>query len=321
MSISRALAAAVMFSALSISNAIAQESQIAGIDAKQIRVVLLGTAGGPPVRVDQAGISTLVEAGGERFLFDAGRGLMQRLAQARVPMDGVTKLFLTHLHSDHIIDVPDLYLTPWSAPSERKVALEVWGPDGTREMMQNLEKAFAFDIHVRRDLDEKISPDGIKFKATDVQEGTVYEQHGVKITAFLVDHGPVKPSFGYRLDYGGRSVVLSGDTRPSENLIKFSKGVDLLIHEAIDADALRRLAPSEQLFKAIVEHHTTPEQAAEVFNRTKPRLAVFSHSPGTQSILEKARAGYAGRVEMGEDLMSIDIGDDIRITRLPRTNR
>lgn len=321
MSISRALAAAVMFSALSISNAIAQESQIAGIDAKQIRVVLLGTAGGPPVRVDQAGISTLVEAGGERFLFDAGRGLMQRLAQARVPMDGVTKLFLTHLHSDHIIDVPDLYLTPWSAPSERKVALEVWGPDGTREMMQNLEKAFAFDIHVRRDLDEKISPDGIKFKATDVQEGTVYQQHGVKITAFLVDHGPVKPSFGYRLDYGGRSVVLSGDTRPSENLIRFSKGVDLLIHEAIDADALRRLAPSEQLFKAIVEHHTTPEQAAEVFNRTKPRLAVFSHSPGTQSILEKARAGYAGRVEMGEDLMSIDIGDDIRITRLPRTNR
>jgi ribonuclease Z len=321
MSISRALAAAVICSALIISNAVGQESPIAGTAAKQIRVVLLGTAGGPPVRVDKAGISTLVEAGGERFLFDAGRGVMQRLAQAGVPMDGVTKLFLTHLHSDHIVDVPDLYLTPWSAPSERKVPLEVWGPDGTREMMQNLEKAFVFDIHVRRDLDEKISPEGIKSKTTEVREGTVYEQHGVKITAFLVDHGPVKPSFGYRLDCGGRSIVLSGDTRPSENLIKFSKGVDLLIHEAIDTDALRRLAPSEQLFKTIVEHHTTPEQAAEVFSRTKPRLAVFSHSPGTQSILDKARAGYSGRVEMGEDLMSIDIGDDIRITRLPRTNR
>ena len=321
MSLSRKLSAALVCSALLISTALGQELRTGRTDAKQIRVVLLGTAGGPPVRVDRAGISTLVEAGGERFLFDAGRGFMQRLAQAGVPMDGVTKLFITHLHSDHIVDVPDLYLTPWSAPSERKVPLEVWGPDGTREMMRNLEKAFAFDIHVRRDLDEKVSPEGIKFKATDVREGTVYEQNGVKITAFLVDHGPVKPSFGYRLDYGGRSVVLSGDTRPSENLIKFSQRVDLLIHEAIDADALRRLTPSERLFNAIVEHHTTAPQAAEVFNRTKPRLAVFSHSPGTQSILEKTRAAYSGRVEMGEDLMAIEIGDDIRITRLTKTNR
>lgn len=187
-------------------------------------------------------------------------------------------------------------------------------------MMHNLEKAFAFDIHVRRDLDEKVSPEGIKFKATDVQEGTVYEQDGVKITAFLVDHGPVKPALGYRFDYAGRSVVLSGDTRPTENLIKFSKGVDLLIHEAIDEDAIRRLKPSEQLFNAIVAHHTTPEQAAEVFNRTKPRLAVFSHTPGTQNILEKTRAAYSGRVEMGEDLMAIEIGDDIAVTRLAKTN-
>jgi ribonuclease Z len=236
-------------------------------------------------------------------------------------MDGVTKLFITHLHSDHIVDVPDLYLTPWAAPSERKVPLQVWGPDGTREMMRNLEKAFAFDIHVRRDVDEKVSPEGIKFTATDVREGTVYERNGVKITAFLVDHGPVKPAFGYRLDYGGRSVVLSGDTRPSENLIKFSNGVDLLIHEAIDPDVIRRQNPSERLFKAIVEHHTTAQQAAEVFNRTKPRLAVFSHTAGAQTILDKARAAYAGRMEMGEDLMSIEIGDDIRVTRFATTNR
>src|ERR1051325_6416248 len=188
-------------------------------------------------------------------------------------------------------------------------------------MMRNLEKAFAFDIHVRRDLDEKFSPEGIKFKATDVREGTVYEQNGVKITAFLVDHGPVKPSFGYRLDYGGRSVVLSGDTRPSENFIKFSQGVDLLIHEAIDEDAIRRLKPSEQLFNAIVAHHTTATQAAEVFNKAKPRLAVFSHTSGTKNILEKTRAAYSGRVEMGEDLMAIEIGDDIRITRLTKTDR
>jgi ribonuclease Z len=95
-----------------------------------------------------------VEAGGERLLFDAGRGSMQRMVQAGFPMNAVTKLFLTHLHSDHIIGVPDLMLSPWAAAPERKVPLEVWGPDGTREMMRHLEAAFAFDIHMRRDVDE-----------------------------------------------------------------------------------------------------------------------------------------------------------------------
>ena len=107
----------------------------------QIRVTLLGTASGPRAFVDKAGISTLVEAGNERLLFDAGRGFMQRLVQAGLPMNAVTKLFLTHLHSDHIIGVPDLMLTPWSAAPERKVPLDVWGPDGTGDMMCHLEAA------------------------------------------------------------------------------------------------------------------------------------------------------------------------------------
>jgi ribonuclease Z len=124
------------------------------VSTKDIRVTLLGTASGPRAFVDKAGISTLVEAGGERLLFDAGRGSMQRMVQAGFPMNAVTKLFLTHLHSDHIIGVPDLMLSPWAAAPERKVPLEVWGPDGTREMMRHLEAAFAFDIHMRRDVDE-----------------------------------------------------------------------------------------------------------------------------------------------------------------------
>ena len=139
------------------------------VSTKDIRVTLLGTASGPRAFVDKAGISTLVEAGGERLLFDAGRGFMQRLVQAGFPMNAVTKLFLTHLHSDHIIGVPDLMLTPWSAAPERKVPLEVWGPDGTRDMMRHLERAFAFDIHMRRDVDESFSPDGIKMVAHDIR--------------------------------------------------------------------------------------------------------------------------------------------------------
>ena len=223
--------------------AVAQTSEQVngGVPPKEIRVTLLGTASGPRVHPGLAGISTLVEAGGERFLFDAGRGLMLRLVQAGFAMSAVTKLFLTHLHSDHIVDVPDLMLTPWPAAPERKVPLEVWGPDGTRDMMRHLEEAFAFDIHMRRDVDESFSPDGIRVVAHDIREGKVYERNGVTVTAFLVTHGLVKPSYGYRVDYAGRSVALSGDTSPSDNLVAFCKGVDVLIHEAIDLDVLRQV--------------------------------------------------------------------------------
>jgi ribonuclease Z len=286
-----------------------------GVRQPAIKVTLLGTASGPPVRVGQAGISTLIEANGERFLFDAGYGCLERLVEAGFPMDAVAKLFLTHLHSDHLADLPALMLLPWSAPSERDVPLEVWGPAGTEDMLRHLEQAFAFDIHVRRDLDERASATGIEVIGHDSQEGTVYEHSGVKITAFLVDHGPVKPAFGYRLDYAGRSVAISGDTRPSDNLVSFSKGVDLLIHEAVDDVSLRKLAPSERLFQSIVAHHTTPEQAADIFRRVGPRLAVFSHAQGGTAVVDRTRRSYTGRVEMGEDLMVIEIGDEVVVRR------
>lgn len=286
-----------------------------GVPPKEIRVTLLGTMSGPRAHPTLAGITTLVEAGGERFLFDAGRGLMQRLVQAGFPMNAVTKLFLTHLHSDHVVGIPDLLLTPWSAAPERKVPLEVWGPDGTRDMMRHLEQAFAFDIHMRRDVDESFSADGIKVVSHEIREGKVYERNGVTVTAFLVTHGLVKPSYGYRVDYGGRSVALSGDTSPNDNLVAFCKGVDVLIHEAIDPMVLRQLVPDPQRMAAIVARHTTPDQAAAIFSRVWPQLAVFSHSPGTAAIVEQTRRSYAGPVEMGEDLMVIDIGSEVRVKR------
>ncbi len=297
------------------ATAVAQTSEQVngGVPLKQIRVTLLGTASGPRVHVGRAGISTLVEAGGERFLFDAGRGFMQRLVQAGFPMNAVTKLFLTHLHSDHIVDVPDLMLTPWSAAPERRVPLEVWGPRGTRDMMRHLEKAFAFDIHMRRDVDESFSPDGIRVVAHDIREGKVYQRNGVTVAAFLVAHGLVKPSYGYRVDYAGRSVALSGDTSPNDNLVAVCKGVDVLIQEAIDLNVLRTLVANPQRMEAIVARHTTPEQAAGIFSRVSPRLAVFSHSPGTAAIVSQTKRSYLGRVEMGDDLMVIDIGDEVRV--------
>lgn len=295
-----------------VSNA---EQVNGGVPSGEIRVTLLGTASGPRVHPGKAGISTLVEAGGERFLFDAGRGLMPHLVRAGYPMSAVTKLFLTHLHSDHVVDIPDLLLTPWAAQPERKVPLEVWGPAGTRDMMQHLQQAFAFDIHVRRDVDEHFTPEGIRVIAHDIRDGKVYEKNGVTITAFLVPHGQVTPSYGYRVDYAGRSIAISGDTSPSDELVAACKGVDVLIHEAIDPDLLRTLVTSPPVLEAIVARHTTPEQAAVIFNRVSPRLAVFSHSPGTPGIVERTRRSYAGRVEMGEDLMVIDIGAEVRVKR------
>ena len=304
----------VLFLSLSGTTVTLSFAQVnSSVTPNEIRVTLLGTGSGPRAFVDKAGISTLVEAGGERLLFDAGRGSMQRLAQAGFPMNAVTKLFLTHLHSDHVIGVPDLMLSPWAAAPERKVPLEVWGPDGTRDMMRHLEEAFAFDIHMRRDVDESFSPDGIRIVAHDIQAGKVYEKNGVTVTAFLVSHGLVKPSYGYRVDYAGRSVALSGDTSPNDNLVAVCKGVDVLIHEAIDPDVLRRLIPDKSRMDAIVARHTTPEQAASIFSKVSPRLAVFSHSPGTTAIVEQTRRSYAGRVEMGDDLMVIDIGPEVRV--------
>jgi ribonuclease Z len=180
-------------------------------------------------------------------------------------------------------------------------------------MMRHLEDAFAFDIHMRRDVDESFSPDGIRIVSQDIQAGKVYEKNGVTVTAFLVSHGLVKPSYGYRVDYAGRSVAISGDTSPSDNLVAACKGVDVLIHEAIDVDVLRRLVPDKSRMDAIVARHTTPEQAASIFSKVSPRLAVFSHSPGTTAIVEQTRRSYAGRVEMGEDLMVIDIGAEVRV--------
>jgi ribonuclease Z len=284
-----------------------------------ITVVLLGTGVGPPVNLQQYGTSTLVEAGGQRFLFDCGRGAMIRLKQARIPSGSITRVFLTHLHSDHVLGLPDLLLTGW-AEGRRAVPLQVWGPAGTRTMMDHLQQAFAFDIHMRRDVDEHFPAAGITVESHEVQEGVVFDEHGVRVTAFLVDHGPVRPAFGYRVDYRGHSVVLSGDTRFSENLIRHARGADVLIHEVIDPDALRARPdrPSAEVVAAIIAHHTTPQQAGEVFRRVHPRLAVYSHAPNAERVLTQTRQTYAGPLQGPEDLLTIVIGDEVTVHHASR---
>jgi len=283
--------------------------------AQTFKVTLLGT-GSPQPRMDRFGPSILVEAGDKKFLFDCGRGAAQRIEQLRIPFSEIDALFLTHLHSDHIVGIPDLWLTGWARG--RKVPLEVWGPDGTKAMMSHLAEAYQFDIQIRQ-IDDKLPLQGVAVVANDVQQGVVYDRAGIKITAFLVDHGVVKPALGYRVDFAGHSVVLSGDTRYSENLIRFSQKADVLIHEVIDPATFRGKNPtmSAERLQAIVGHHTTAELAGTIFTQVKPKLAVYSHIvPGDSTdLVPLTRKTYFGPLEVGEDLMSLEIGEGVVVHR------
>ena len=283
--------------------------------AEGLRVTLLGT--GSP-QMFRSGPSILVEAGSEKLLFDCGRGAAQQLFRLKISLAVVQTLFFTHLHSDHVVGFPDLWLNGWTpAGGGRKDPMRIWGPSGTEAMIANLQKAYEFDLHIRRDVDEHLPAEGVMVVAKDIEAGLIYERNGVKVTAFEVDHGPVKPAFGYRVEYAGKSVVLSGDTRFSDNLIRSSNGADLLIHEVISPDAYPQ--PFNEITKKIIAHHTTPEQAGEIFTRVKPKLAVYSHiTPGNvkvEDLIASTRKTYAGPLEVGADLMSFDIGDKIEVHR------
>jgi ribonuclease Z len=284
------------------------------VNGPDIKVTFLGTGTPQPI-MERFSASTLVQAGSETLLFDAGRGCLQRLLQIDVSYGNIDALFLTHLHSDHTVGLPDLWLTGWLI-SRRTIPLNVFGPAGTNEMMNYLRKAYAFDIKMRVEDDRRVE-EGSKFLVKEIQQGVVYEKSGVKVIAFLVDHGYVKPAFGYRVEYNGHSVVLSGDTKYSENLITFAKGTDLLVHEvAIAPDTLSKSDP----MYPILAHHTTVEEAAKVFNEVKPKLAAYSHivkiyGRNEQELLRRTKANYSGRFVIGEDLMSFSIGDTVTVSQ------
>lgn len=285
-------------------------------DGDDFLVTLLGTGSPPPV-MNRFGPGVLVQAGGQTLLIDCGRGVTQRLAQAGLKLGTANKLFITHLHSDHIVGIPDLWLTGWlETPfAQRKGAFQVFGPAGTRNMMENLERAYEWDIRTRI-ADQKLATENLAVSVSEIKEGIVYERDGVKVTAFEVDHGVlIKPAFGFRIDYGGRSAVVSGDTRFSENLIRYATGADLLIHAVA---AVRPELLASPVFQAILAHHTKPEEAGVVFTRTKPKLAVFYHFVllGTasvsamteQEVVDLARKSYSGPLLVGEDLMAFRVG-------------
>jgi ribonuclease Z len=285
--------------------------------AQEIKVTLLGTGSPPPI-ISRFGPSILVEAGGKKFLFDAGRGAIQRLNQLDVKWQDIDGVFFTHLHSDHVVGFPDAWLTGWLVNPGRNRPLSVWGPPGTQNLMTHLTQAFEFDIKFRIS-DDKASAEGAVIRTEEIPADFVYEQGGLKITAIKVDHAPVEPAYGYRIDFGGRAVVLSGDTRLSENLQRHAAGVDLLVHEVVAPGTFA--AVKAERAQTVMAHHVTPEQAGEVFSKAKPKLAVYSHivqpTATAEELIQATRRTYQGRVEVGEDLMVITVGQDV-VVRRPR---
>jgi ribonuclease Z len=281
------------------------------------KVTLLGT-GIPVPQPDRFGPATLIEVGGQKLLFDAGRGATIRLFQLRVPLREVGPLFLTHFHSDHTVGIPDVWLSGWlGGPwARRTTPFRVIGPTGTTDLMANLERAYAADIKIRR-ADENYPAEGIRVIAEEFPgEGVVYDKDGVRVTAFEVNHGDlIKPAYGYRIDYDGRSVVISGDTRFDKNVIKHGTGADVLIHEVA---AVRPELLKDAQVQRVMAHHTSPQEAGRVFQLARPKLAVYTHlvllaRPGvpavtTEELVAQTRAVYDGPLVVGEDLMAFNVG-------------
>ena len=282
----------------------------------QTQVVLLGT-GTPPADPDRSGPATAVVVNGTPYLVDFGAGVVRR-AKSAVVDKGIAGLdpvklrvaFVTHLHSDHTVGYPDLILTPWVLG--RRVPLEVYGPAGIKAMTEHLFEAYRADFEART-RDRQLYtvgafPEGHAVNAHEIRPGVVYKDANVTVTAFATKHA--MESYGYRFDTADRSIVISGDTNPTQATIDACRGCDVLIHEAL---TLEWLAKRPDFHAYAARHHTTTAQLVELATQAKPKLLVIYHSsmslrpavdaersPPATFLREMSK--YAGQLAVGRDL-------------------
>ena len=275
-----------------------------------IEVTLLGT-GSPIPDPNRAGPSTLVRAGGQVFLVDCGRGVLQRAAAVGVGAAGLSALLLTHLHSDHIAELGDVLITSWiSNFAPDPAPLPIIGPPGTAETVEATLKAFGHDIGYRiaHHADLNAPP---PIEVHECTEGPVWDRDGVTIRVAPTDHRPVAPTIGFRIEFDGASVVLAGDTVPCASLDELSAGADALVHTVIRKDILTHVP--QQRVKDVCDYHSSVQEAAATAARAGVGTLVMTHyvpaiAPGQEEQWRAlAATEFSGRIELGDDLHRVEV--------------
>ncbi|MHA2026790.1 MAG: MBL fold metallo-hydrolase [Candidatus Thorarchaeota archaeon] len=264
------------------------------------KVILLGT-GTPNIDPDRSGPSVAIVIGDSTYIIDFGPGVVRRAMAAGIKPKSMTRAFLTHLHSDHTIGYPDLILSP--AVEGRLDSLEVYGPKGLVEMTNLIQKAYMIDMRERIEGLEPANEEGYVVNAHEIREGIIYKDDNLEVEAFRVDHGALD-AFGFKFVTPDKRIVISGDTRPSLNLIEKSMDCDILIHEVYSSVGLNER--SEDWIKYHTSVHTSTIELAEIANKVKPGILVLYHQlfwkRTEEELLKEITERYGGRVVSGKDL-------------------
>lgn len=276
------------------------------VDQKQTQVILLGT-GTPYPDPNASGPATAVVVGKRVFLFDAGANVMRRMNAAGLPISGPEAVFITHLHSDHTLGYPDLILTSWMM--RRVSPLPIYGPRGLTRMTRHLLAAYAEDIRVRTYGLEREIAGGYRVTVHQIKSGLIYEHAGVRVTAIPVLHGSWKEAYAYRIDTPDRSIVISGDTRSSEALVRAARDVDVLVHEVYSPlHLVSEQRPGGKYWPRYMrEFHTSDVELGALAARAQPKLLILTHiirmGSSDEDLLAGIRAGgFKGAVRVGKDL-------------------
>ena len=269
--------------------------------------MMLGT-GTPNPMPDRSGPSVAIVVGETSYIVDAGPGVVRRAQAAYekgiegLHMTRLSKAFLTHLHSDHTVGLPDLMLSPWVL--ERTDPLQLFGPEGTEDMAHHLLKAYERDIQIRLYGLEPANNTGWRVMAQDIAAGVVYQDSLVTVEAFNVPHGSWPDAFGYRFTTPDRVIVISGDTAESDIIEEMCQGCDVLLHEAYSDSAWEKRTPFWQNYHA--GFHTSAKQVGRIAQRAQPKLLVLYHqlewSSTLDTLLEEVRSEFDGSVVNAEDL-------------------
>lgn len=282
--------------------------------AATTRLILLGTGGGPRPRAANSAASQVILANGSAYVVDCGDGVARQLAMAGVPLPALRHVFVTHQHSDHNADYGNLILLAWAAGLRTRV--DTWGPPPLVRMTKLVFDLHEYDIRTRIADEGRVPLEPLVHAHELTAGGVVLQDANVKVTAALVKHPPIVPAFGYRFDAADRSIVISGDTAVSDNLIKLAQGADVLVHEAMMPAGVDRLVSkvtnAPALKASILSHHTSAEDAGRVAQAAGVKTLVLSHfvpadDPAItdQMWLDAARLHFRGRVIVGKDLMEI----------------